>query len=500
MIKNIFKTFLLIIIALNLKAQDKKARQTAHVTFSYDDPLPTDNVKLTFFAHQWATSIYGVLQPNIIVGDSVANKFKIVFEKNEDLIFATFLHTNKFGAAIPILANYIIGKGDSVTVRITKFGTRFTGRGIEKYQCIYQIEQVLQVIEDRRTDSLNALFAANKEPDYTSLSSRKLMIKDNVERSANKKRVMVAILKKYEGKISNKILQLIKAEFLGRFERDKVDLAFRAYKTLADLPPNVVLNEKKEIEKLYDLKALADFSEFDPDVLEISNGYQYYLHERLRFRPDQQDFGDSFEIIKSNFSGNLRDKILTAYVVSSYHRRPDMPKLRNEILKLVKLDYCLEALNNIFGNRMPGAKAYDFALQDSNGNVVKLSDFKGKVVVMDFFFTGCTGCRWLNQQMANIYKQYQGNPKIAFVSVSIDKDINEWKASLQTNLYTHPHSINLYTNGLGTTHPIITHYGVVSYPTVIIINKDGKIANGNPPRPSTKLNEDMLIKILNDLI
>ncbi|WP_412468784.1 TlpA family protein disulfide reductase [Pedobacter sp. KLB.chiD] len=495
MIKYIFKTLLLIIIAFNVKAQDTKTRQTAYLRFSYDDTLPIDRVKLKFFDHHWANSINGILQPKIIVGDSLTNKFEIVFKNNEEFIFGTFS-----GARTPIFNNYIIEKGDSVTVRITKFGTRFSGRGIEKYQCIYQIEQALQVIEDRRIDSLGALFAAGKEPDYTSLSGYKLMLKDNVERSANKKRVMVAILKKYEGKISNKILQLIKAEFLGRFETETVSIAFNAHARLAGLPSNVVLNEKKEIEKLYDLKVLADFSEFDPDVLEISNGYQYYLYELLRFRPKQQDFGDGFEIIKSNFSGNLRDKILTAYVVLSYNSRPDMPQLRNETLKLVKLDYCLEALNNIFGNRMPGAKAYDFALQDSSGNVVKLSDFKGKVVVMDFFFTGCGGCWQLNKEMANIYKQYQGNPKIAFVSVSIDKDINEWKASLQTNLYTHPHSTNLYTNGLGTTHPIITHYGIVAYPTVIIINKAGKIANGNPPRPSTKENENMIIKMLDDLM
>lgn len=495
MIKYIFKTLLLIIIALNVKAQDTKAKQTAYLRFSYDYTLPKDRVKLKFFDHHWANSINGVLQPNIILGDSLTNKFEIVFKKDEDFIFGTFS-----GAGTPIFNNYIIEKGDSVTVGITKFGTRFSGRGIEKYQCIYQIEQAIQVIDDRRTDSLNALFAAGKEPDYTSLSGYKLMLKDNVERSENKKRVMVAILKKYEGRISNKILQLIKAEFLGRSETENVSIAFHAHARLSGLPPSVLLHEKKEIEKLYDLKALADFSEFDPDVLEISNGYQCYLYELLRFRPDQQEFGDSFEIIKNNFSGNLRDKILTAYVVLSYNRKPDMPKLRNDILKLVKLDYCSEALKNIFGNRMPGAKAYDFALQDSTGNVVKLSDFKGKVVVMDFFFTGCGGCAQLNKTMAHIYKQYQGDPKIAFVSVSIDKDINKWRASLQTNLYTHPHSVNLYTNGYGSSHPIISHYGIVAYPTVIIINKDGKIANGNPPRPSTKEQENMLIKILNDLM
>lgn len=493
--KYIFKTLLLITIALNLKAQDTKSRQTAYLRFSYDDTLPKDHVKLQFFDHQWANSLYGVLKPNIIIGDSLTNKFEIVFQNNENFIFGIFS-----GAGIPIFNNYIVEKGDSITVRITKFGTRFSGRGGAKYQCIYLIEQAFQSIEDRRIDSLSAIFEAGNENDYTSISAYKLRLKDNSERSLSKKQVMVEILKKFEGKISDKILQLIKAEFLGRFEADKVGLAFGAYKSLAGLPPTVVVNKKKEIEKLYNLKALADFSEFDPDVLDISNGYQHYLYERLRYRADQKDFGDGFEIIKNNFSGPLRDKLLTAYVVLSYHSRPDMPLLGKEVLKLVKMDYCRESLINIFSNRTPGAKAYDFALQDSAGNVVKLSDFRGKVVVMDFFFTGCGGCWQLNKEMANIYKQYQGNPKIAFVSVSIDKDIDKWKASLKTNLYTHPHSTNLYTNGKGTLHPIISHYGIVVYPTVLVIDKAGKIANGNPPRPSTKEKEKMLIKILNDLM
>jgi len=500
MIKYIYKTLLLIAIALQAHAQNSKSRQIAHVSISYDATLPTDNVKLTFFDHQWANDLHGVLQPNIVIGDSSANRFKFVFESNEDFIFGTFLSINKFGVPTPIFDNYIVEKGDSVTVRISKYGTRFTGRGMEKYQCTYLIEHAFQSIEDKRIDSLTAVFEAGNESDYTSISAYKSRLKENAERSANKKRAMVEILKKFEGKVSGKILQLIKAEFLGRFEAEQVSLTFLSYKSLANLPPTVVIKEKKEIEKLYDLKTLADFTEFDPDVLEISNGYQRYLYERLKFRSDQKDFGDGFEIIKNNFSGNLRDKLITAYVVLSYHRRPDMPKLGKEVLKLVKLDYCREALNNIFSNRMPGAKAYDFALQDSSGNVIKLSDFKGKVVVMDFFFTGCVGCWQLNKEMANIYSQYQGNPKIAFVSVSIDKDINEWKSSLKTNLYTHPHSINLFTNGYGSLHPIISHYGIIAYPTVLIIDKSGKIANGNPPRPSTKEKEKMLVKILKDLM
>lgn len=108
---------------------------------------------------------------------------------------------------------------------------------------------------------------------------------------------------------------------------------------------------------------------------------------------------------------------------------------------------------------------------------------KGKVVILDFWFTGCGGCAYLNKQMTPVYEYYKNNPEIVFVTIAIDKDMEMWKKiGLGSGLYTHEGSVNLYTNGLGREHPIIDYYGITGFPTMIIIDKEGRVITRNPPR------------------
>ena len=46
---------------------------------------------------------------------------------------------------------------------------------------------------------------------------------------------------------------------------------------------------------------------------------------------------------------------------------------------------------------------------------------------------------------------------------------------LQKNIYTSEHSINLYTEGKADLHPMISHYLIKAYPTIILVDKNGKL-------------------------
>ncbi len=57
-----------------------------------------------------------------------------------------------------------------------------------------------------------------------------------------------------------------------------------------------------------------------------------------------------------------------------------------------------------------GAKAPDFELYDSKGNLWRLSDLKGKVVFMNFWSTWCTVCKYEMQYKESLYEKMQGSP------------------------------------------------------------------------------------------
>ena len=64
-----------------------------------------------------------------------------------------------------------------------------------------------------------------------------------------------------------------------------------------------------------------------------------------------------------------------------------------------------------------------FTLRDQDSAVVCPATFAGRVYVADFFFTTCpTICPGMQRQMLRIYERYKGNPRVGFLSHTIDPD------------------------------------------------------------------------------
>lgn len=125
--------------------------------------------------------------------------------------------------------------------------------------------------------------------------------------------------------------------------------------------------------------------------------------------------------------------------------------------------------------RMP---AFPFELKDTLGYTHRLSDFEGKTIVMDFWFTGCKGCvqvaRMLRQQVKPVF---EGDTSVVFIAVSLDINFLEWKQSIRTGIYTSEGQLNLFTNGLGASHPIYPYYGFSGAPQMLVIDGEGFVVS-----------------------
>ncbi len=113
------------------------------------------------------------------------------------------------------------------------------------------------------------------------------------------------------------------------------------------------------------------------------------------------------------------------------------------------------------------ASAADFKLQDLNGKTVRLSDFKGKPVLIDFWATWCPPCRAAIPSIEKLYKNY-GGKGLVVISVSLDE--GDWDA------------VKSFAAEAGITYPVLkggddvtSRFQVRSIPMVVIINKEGKI-------------------------
>ena len=132
--------------------------------------------------------------------------------------------------------------------------------------------------------------------------------------------------------------------------------------------------------------------------------------------------------------------------------------------------------------------AADFALQDVTGKTIQLADFHGKVVLLDFWATWCTGCKkeipWFEA-----FESAYNTKGFAVVGVSLDED--GWKV---LKPFLEEHKIP-YTMLLGDD-PMSKRYGIGNLPDTFLIDKHGRVAALYKENLEDKDNAEANIKTL----
>ncbi len=112
--------------------------------------------------------------------------------------------------------------------------------------------------------------------------------------------------------------------------------------------------------------------------------------------------------------------------------------------------------------------ASDFALTDASGKTVKLQDYRGKILLLDFWATWCTGCKKEIPWFAEFEKTY-GAKGLAVVGVSMDE--GGWTVLKPFLAETPvPYQILLGDDAMAK------RYGIESMPDTFLIDQEGKVA------------------------
>jgi thiol-disulfide isomerase/thioredoxin len=109
----------------------------------------------------------------------------------------------------------------------------------------------------------------------------------------------------------------------------------------------------------------------------------------------------------------------------------------------------------------------DFTLQDMRGRSVRLSDFKGKVVLLEFWATWCPPCGPAVPVLERLHKTYR-NKGLVVLAVSLD--MGGWDA-----LPPYINSNGITYRVLKGTSAVAIQYQVRSIPVFLVLNKKGKI-------------------------
>jgi len=135
-----------------------------------------------------------------------------------------------------------------------------------------------------------------------------------------------------------------------------------------------------------------------------------------------------------------------------------------------------------------------FVLKDVNGKDVRLTDFAGKVIYMDFWASWCGPCRkQMKEGAPKLHKMFEGNNEIVFLYINMDEKVDLAKEAItQDNI----EGIHLFSGGFQAHNETVKAFNISGIPRYLIIGKDGKIFDNNASRPS----EDITVKYLNDAL
>lgn len=138
-----------------------------------------------------------------------------------------------------------------------------------------------------------------------------------------------------------------------------------------------------------------------------------------------------------------------------------------------------------------GKPAIDITLEDINGKQLNLSDFKGKLIYIDFWASWCGPCKREFPAFVKLKEKYQD---VVFISVSIDKRKADWLKFMETKEKT---AVLQYHADRDLTLDQLIAWNISLIPRFILIDKDFKIVNSFAPRPSDTEIDALLSKYLN---
>src|SRR5690606_4476403 len=200
----------------------------------------------------------------------------------------------------------------------------------------------------------------------------------------------------------------------------------------------------------------------------------YYLFEKFFMKGLPFDYDTTVENFMLYQDGPLKEKIFSILVYNNRKNHRAISSIKH-VLQYLSIPLYIRTIEALYKAYSDYTSLTSYSLLDIHNEKYHLSDLVGKVVVLDFWYTGCPACPEVVPFLTRLEHKFKGNP-VQFISVSIDKDYQRWRKSVESGLYTTSNGLSLFTGPAGKSHSLISDLFITGYPTIIVFKKDGSVA------------------------
>ena len=193
----------------------------------------------------------------------------------------------------------------------------------------------------------------------------------------------------------------------------------------------------------------------------------------------------------SLLSGEIKD-VYKTYVISSLIIDFGMYDVASNIIAEEKdkmNEKYIKYLEEYLSDRItlkPGVLAPDFYLQDINNNFTTLNDYKGNIVLLNFWFPGCKPCINEIPYERKLVDEFE-NKKFKLINICFFSSEENWRKTIEKFEMKGEH---LFANE-NWQKILVEKYKLGSYPSYILIDETGKIISSSPKRPSEGIGEEI---------
>lgn len=376
----------------------------------------------------------------------------------------TFSDDGGGGNAMHLLIRNFWEKGDSVTVDVSNREMYagvyskcvFSGKGFEKYRARYLTDSAMN------TGTSISKPAFDKDMNYY----------DPYE---NRIKRTLAILDNARTGLSPISYQVLRSDILFDSGRGRFSLIYTYNRSIQSAPDSVRQNF---ISKYMALFKNPNTFNIPVEALANSQQYLFYMYQKYIIETylvtGKYDADWIYHQMKENLEGNIREKVITIFFLNS-KKSDHVDDFYSDAKTFFTDPLCLKELNNLIVN-VPGRMFSNFSLPDDKGKIVTLSNYRGKVVLLDFWFNGCGGCTvFYKSALSVVEEEFKDDPNVVFISVNGDRSEQRWVAGINSGQYTSKNAINVFTAGLGDKHPLVVENNITPFPFVILLDKNGAI-------------------------